>query len=154
MNHFLIDEGLIEVLSRINTLRHSSSKEDWMNCYSVAEEIVETLFKASNHLAIYGSLAPGKVNHHVIADIKGQWLEGNVRGRLHENGWGSGLGFPGIIWDPDGSKVKVYLFLSKHLPENWKRLDHFEGDGYKRILVPIHNEGGIIAVANIYEVRR
>ncbi len=116
MDRFLTNEGLEEVLSRINTLRHSSSKEDWMNYYSVAEEIVETLFKASNHLAIYGSLAPGKINHHVIKGIKGQWSEGYVRGKLYEDGWGSNLGFPGIIWNPDGSEVNVHLFVSKHLP--------------------------------------
>ena len=44
------------------------------------------------------------------------------------------------------------LFTSPDLPARWQRLDRFEGDGYRRILVPVEHEGVVIAVANIYEL--
>lgn len=115
--------------------------------------VMETLFNSSHHLAIYGSLAPGKSNDAVIEDIPGQWLEGHVHGKLYESGWGSDIGFPGIVWQPSGPKVNVHLFVSDHIPEHWQRLDHFEGVEYQRSLVPVHDNKGIIAVANIYEIR-
>jgi hypothetical protein len=50
--------------------------------------------------------------------------------------------------------VKVHLFVSAHLPEHWERLDEFEGEDYRRCLIPVYGEQGIIAVANIYELRQ
>ncbi len=55
----------------------------------------------SDNLFIYGSLAPGCPNHHVVSHIKGNWVEGKVRGRLVEEGWGAALGFSGIILDTE-----------------------------------------------------
>ena len=42
----------------------------------------ETLYDASHRLAVYGSLAPGQTNHHVVADIPGTWTGGTVEGLL------------------------------------------------------------------------
>lgn len=153
MSHLLRQEGLEKILSSINITRHSSSDDRWEDCHLIAEEIIETLFNSSHHLAIYGSLAPGKSNYAVIEDISGQWLEGHVHGKFYESGWGSDIGFPGIVWQPSGPKVNVHLFVSDHLPEHWQRLDHFEGVEYQRSLVPVHDNKGVIAVANIYEIR-
>jgi hypothetical protein len=105
MNQFAREEGINKVLRHINTLRHSSCEDEWRSCHSVVEEVVEALSEASNHLAVYGTLAPGESNHHVIADVPGQWLEGYVHGELYERGWGSGLGYPGMIWGPGGPMV-------------------------------------------------
>jgi gamma-glutamylcyclotransferase (GGCT)/AIG2-like uncharacterized protein YtfP len=117
------------------------------------EEVIDTIFNASNHLAVYGTLAPGKPNHYVIADVPGRWLEGYVCGQLYEEGWGSGVGFPGMTWKPDGPKVGVWLFVSEQLPHHWRRLDDFEGKEYRRSLVPVYQKNRVIAVANIYEIR-
>jgi gamma-glutamylcyclotransferase (GGCT)/AIG2-like uncharacterized protein YtfP len=65
--------------------------------------------------AIYGTLAPGRVNHHRLAGLKGSWRQGTVRGRLVEAGWGAGLGYPAEI-DPSGATVGVQLFVSEDLP--------------------------------------
>ena len=154
MSYLLREEGLEKILSRINIIRHSSSDDCWKDCHLIAEEIIETLFNSSHHLAIYGSLAPGKSNYAVIEDVPGQWLDGYVHGKLYESGWGSDIGFPGIVWQPSGPKVNVHLFVSDHLPEHWQHLDNFEGVEYKRSLVPVHDNKGIIAVANIYEIRK
>ncbi len=149
-----VEEGLEKTLRHINALRHSSSEDQWRGCHSVVEEIVETLFNASNHFAVYGSLAPGKTNHHMIENVPGKWLEGCVKGELYESGWGAGVGFPGIIWSPQGPKVPVKLFVSEHLPEHWERLDRFEGEEYRRSLIPVYDVSESITVANIYEIRR
>ena len=114
-------------------------------------EAVEVLGQASHRLAVYGSLAPGQPNHSVIQNIRGEWTDGFVRGELTESGWGSGMGYPALTWDPDGDRVPVKMLVSSELPEHWRRLDEFEGAGYVRMLVPVEDEdGGLIAVANIY----
>lgn len=93
-------------------------------------------------LAIYGTLAPGRVNHHQISDLTGQWQRGTVRGKLLASGWGAALGFPGLILDPLGPAVDVHLFESAELAEHWARLDEFEGDGYQRVVTTVNTEEG------------
>ena len=88
-------------------------------------------------LAVYGSLAPGKANHHQLAELRGHWRQGTVRGRLVEAGWGTSLGFPGLVLDDDGDAVEVQLFESPDLPAHWPRLDAFEGPGYRRVTAPV-----------------
>jgi hypothetical protein len=58
-----------------------------------------------HRLAVYGTLGPGGPNHHILADLDGRWIDGTVRGHLREEGWGSELGYPGIVLDPDGPEV-------------------------------------------------
>jgi gamma-glutamylcyclotransferase (GGCT)/AIG2-like uncharacterized protein YtfP len=92
-----------------------------------------TELDALNRLVTYGTLSPGEVNHHQLADIAGRWSRGAVRGRLVNAGWGSGLGFPGIILDPAAPAVEVHVLESDQLPRHWTRLDAFEGAGYRRV---------------------
>ena len=97
---------------------------------------------ADTRLATYGTLAPGRANHHQLETLKGQWRQGTVRGRLLEAGWGAALGYPGLILDSVGSDVDVYLFESEDLPDHWPRLDEFEGDGYRRVITQVRTEDG------------
>jgi gamma-glutamylcyclotransferase (GGCT)/AIG2-like uncharacterized protein YtfP len=46
----------------------------------------------SNHLFVYGTLAPGRPNEHVLADVPGTWKAAIVTGTLRQQGWGAGLG--------------------------------------------------------------
>jgi gamma-glutamylcyclotransferase (GGCT)/AIG2-like uncharacterized protein YtfP len=92
---------------------------------------------AETRLAVYGTLAPGKPNHHQLAGLQGRWRSGLVRGRLVEAGWGAALGFPGLILDEEGEAIEVQLFESSDLPAHWARLDVFEGDGYRRVAATI-----------------
>lgn len=87
---------------------------------------------ADTRLATYGTLAPGRANHHQLIQLKGLWRQGTVRGRLIKAGWGAALGFPGLVLDPRGGDVSVHLFVSDDLPRHWRRLDAFEGSGYRR----------------------
>ena len=87
---------------------------------------------ADRRLAVYGTLAPGRPNHHQLSDLSGRWMSGSVRGRLRTGGWGAELGYPGIDLDPDGPAVEVGVLESPDLPAHWARLDEFEGPGYRR----------------------
>lgn len=115
--------------------------------------ISSLLAEPETKLAIYGTLAPGEVNHSQIAGIPGTWAEGFVRGELQMTGWGAEHGFPALVWRPDGPRVPVKLFVSPDLERHWRRLDTFEGDGYRRILVPVEDDDGLVAVANLYADR-
>lgn len=94
-------------------------------------------FSAATRLATYGTLAPGRVNHHQLAGLAGRWLKGTVRGRRVVAGWGADMGFPGLVLDPEGDVVAVHLFESPDLPAHWARLDAFEGPGYRRTEVAV-----------------
>ncbi len=102
-------------------------------------------------LATYGTLAPGRVNEGQLAGLEGLWLEGTVKGRLLQEGWGAAHGCPGMVLDPDGIEIAVYLFVSTDLPAHWTRLDAFEGPGYRRVEAQVTTEEGVFP-AWIYEL--
>jgi len=102
-------------------------------------------------LASYGSLAPGRVNHNQLADLKGRWLRGTVRGKLVEAGWGAAIGFPGLTLDASGPAIEVHIFESSDLPAHWSRLDEFEGPGYRRVVTQVSTPDGDVS-AYIYVV--
>lgn len=86
------------------------------------------------HLFVYGTLAPGKPNQHILAGLDGQWQPATVIGTLHEEGWGADLGYPGIKLTDDGNKVKGLVFSSNELVQYWPQLDAFEGEAYERVI--------------------
>ncbi|HEY4827348.1 MAG TPA: gamma-glutamylcyclotransferase [Solirubrobacteraceae bacterium] len=100
-------------------------------------------------LATYGTLAPGRPNHGQLAGLSGRWLVGHVRGSLVEAGWGAELGYPGLLLDGDGALVQVDVFESSSLPDHWRRLDAFEGPGYRRVAVDVSTAEGSVR-ASIY----
>ena len=95
-------------------------------------------------LVVYGTLAPGNVNHHIISKIQGTWEVCIVNGSVNENN-----GLPLFVWQPSAPPIKAQLFSSDTLPGWWDRLDEFEGSDYKRILVPI-SKTNRMAIANCY----
>ena len=95
-------------------------------------------------LATYGTLGPGKPNHHHVSMIEGTWSIGSVRGFLHEEGWGAAQGFPGIILDSAGPEVAVDLLESEDLDAHFDRLDEFEGPGYQRVLTDMRTSAGVV----------
>ncbi len=99
---------------------------------------------AQRRLATYGTLGPGRPNHHQLSDLTGDWVRGSVRGDLHEEGWGAAQGFPGLVLNPTGKVVAVDLFLSNDLPDHWPRLDAFEGEGYRRVVTQVSTPDGVV----------
>lgn len=93
-------------------------------------------------LAAYGTLAPGRSNHHQLAGLNGAWRQGTVRGWLGETGWAAPLGYPGLVLDSAGPLVDVQLFESADLPDHWSRLDDFEGAEYRRVVTQVRTAEG------------
>ena len=102
-------------------------------------------------LAVYGTLQPGGPNEHILSPYEGEWIDGYWLGNLEHQGWGADVGFPGIRLCADGGKVPVKLFVSKQLPELWKTLDEFEGEGYLRTLCKVETANGSVE-AQIYQL--
>lgn len=99
--------------------------------------------EASRHLATYGTLGPGRPNHHQVEMLRGAWTTGVVRGQLREEGWGAAQGFPGLVLGP-GDEIKVDLLRSEDLPDHWARLDAFEGQGYRRVTTNVVTSEGVV----------
>lgn len=107
--------------------------------------IFELLFnKPSTYLAVYGTLAPGQPNEHLLKDILGDWNDGEVDGNIIME-----EGLPYFEWVL-GSKIAVKIFHSQELPKHFEKIDKFEGRSYARIWVPIRANGSL-NVVNIYE---
>lgn len=106
--------------------------------------------RRDTRLATYGTLSPGRENHHQLRGLRGTWRRGTVRGRLVEQGWGASLGYPALVLDPAGASVGVHVFECAELPAHWARLDEFEGDGYVRCVVRIRMEDGDVVDAWMY----
>ena len=115
-----------------------------------AERRIEERF--GTRLAVYGTLAPGRPNHHVVAPLGGEWTRGVIEGDLFPVGWGATLGYPAFRPRAGGNAVEVQVLSSPLLPTAWPGLDHFEGPGYRRILVPVFTPGErrLYTVANLY----
>ena len=104
----------------------------------------------THRLFVYGTLAPGRPNEHVLAGVPGEWAPATVRGTLRQEGWGGEMGYPAIVLDEHGGEVEGYLFTSERLPEHWPRLDAFEGAGYEHVLATATCRDGTAVDANIY----
>lgn len=136
---------LDEALRRINAARKSGD---------ASEERVDGLYGGpSQRLAVYGTLAPGEVNHHELESVRGTWRTGWVEGHLHAEGWGATDGFPAMVWEPGAPRVPVRVLESAQLAQHWDRLDAFEGAEYLRVLVPVHGLATAAVVANLYSLR-
>jgi gamma-glutamylcyclotransferase (GGCT)/AIG2-like uncharacterized protein YtfP len=120
-----------------------------------AEQQLEALFRTSQTVAVYGTLAPGQPNHHIVAPLGGEWTGGVIEGDLVATGWGATLGFPAFRPRDGGAAVAVHVLRAPTLPAAWPMLDRFEGREYRRILVPVFTTGAgaereLRAVANLY----
>lgn len=105
-------------------------------------------------LFVYGTLAPGKPNHHELAMIDGEWQSAIITGHLVEQGWGASMGYPGIVPCESGNQVKGFVLSSQELTEHWPRLDDFEGEGYERVLIKAMLSNGSEIDAYVYAVKK
>jgi gamma-glutamylcyclotransferase (GGCT)/AIG2-like uncharacterized protein YtfP len=160
-----LDEGWPEQLRAAGQLKQifdrynpSSVSAEPPPAHATPETPMQTLDRLldfpSQRLAVYGSLAPGKKNHNVIAGMEGRWRNAVLRGSLLNEGWGAGEGFPGFLWDGTSTPVAALVFSSAELPHYWLRLDEFEGEEYQRILAPAEIESGEIEICNVYALAK
>ncbi len=99
---------------------------------------------------MYGSLAPGRANHHQVAPLGGDWTSGWITGGPVPTGWGAELGYAAIRYRAGGERIPAWLLCSAALPTAWARLDAFEGAAYQRLLAPFETEAGVVAVGYFY----
>ena len=107
----------------------------------------------TNRLFVYGTLAPGRPNEHVLTEVPGSWEPATVRGTLHQEGWGATVGYPGIVLDEHGGEVHGFSFSSEELSAHWTRLDEFEGNGYERVVASVELGDGTVVKAHIYALK-
>ncbi|REL32160.1 gamma-glutamylcyclotransferase family protein [Thalassotalea euphylliae] len=114
-----------------------------------------------HRLFVYGTLAPGKPNEHILEDLKGDWQAATVTGTLYAEGWGAAMGYPGIVLAQEqlssvnqAEQVQGQLFTSEDLPAHWQRLDEFEGDGYQRVVAQVRLASGEYVPAYIYTLTK
>lgn len=144
----LSGEQLNDALIRINILRTREPPDPM--ALDLLEGALEALFSVSQHLIVYGSLAPGGPNHGLVEDLPGEWMDGFVTGELLERGWSAAMSYPALRWCPEGGEVSAHLLVSPDLPRAWRRLDEFEGLEYKRIWAPFWSGDGEMRVGNVY----
>lgn len=108
----------------------------------------------TNKLFVYGTLCPGRPNEHILNNIGGSWEKASVTGKLHNEGWGSAMGYPGITLDKDGEEIEGFLFSSAKIVDHWSELDEFEGDGYERVLTSVEINKSTFTDAYIYTLKR
>lgn len=133
---------LAQALARVIGARRRGQRDD------AAERWLERACGCSRRLAAYGTLQPGGTNSQELAACPGTWSRGTVAGRLTMRD------YPAFTFDPAAGPVGVQVLDSAALPAHWSALDAFEGDAYRRILVPVVLATGATTVANLYEAVR
>lgn len=111
---------------------------------------------ALTRLFVYGTLAPGASNAHVLAGLEGHWQPARVRGYCYPQGHRASFGYPALFLadacDAEAPMVEGLLFSSEDLHAFWPQLDVFEGEAYRRVVVPVELAGGHTVDAHVYEV--
>ena len=115
--------------------------------------MMSTITDTSERLAVYGTLAPGRPNEQVLADVRGEWSKGWVEGDFVDHSWGASESYPAMRPREGGSRIDVDLFESAELPRLREQLDDFEGDGYERVPIPVHREAHPPVVGHNYAAR-
>ena len=108
----------------------------------------------TQRLFVYGTLAPGRPNEHVMKPMNGTWRSATVKGYLKSEGWGANLGYPGIELTESGDDVEGHLFESEDLCRFLDKLDKFEGAEYQRVLTHVFLANGDVVDAWIYQLRQ
>ena len=70
---------------------------------------------------------------------------------MYDITWGPADGYPGITLDDGAPETEVDVLDSDDLEKHLRRLDDFEGPGYKRVEIPVRLEDGGETTAWIYE---
>ena len=107
----------------------------------------------TQRLFVYGTLAPGQPNEHVLTPLAGAWQPAAVKGRLMPQGWGAALGFPALAPAANGDAIRGFVFSSPRLADCWPTLDAFEGEQYERVLIEARLDDGATVDAFVYALR-
>ena len=108
----------------------------------------------TDRLFVYGTLAPGRPNAHLMDGIPGTWETATVKGILLQEGWGAEFGCPGMVLDERGAEIHGFIFSSSELHAHWTRLDAFEGGGYERVVTKAELGDGTVVKAHVYALKQ
>lgn len=89
-------------------------------------------------LFVYGTLAPGQTNHHLLQPLRGIWQRGWIQGTLYPEGIGQIRGYPVVDLEQPAKRIDGHVLLSEDLPGCWAQLDAYEGPGYQRVRTRVH----------------
>lgn len=150
----------MEIEYLITKLNEKARKEESTGCI-VYKDLTEneqhllSTYTPENVFIIYGTLAPGKPNHHLIKDIAGTWHKAEVKGKLEKDGWGADLGYNGFRHSTgaDQQVIPAVVLIAEDMHANWKRLDEFEGEGYQRLLARFELSNGTYGIGYIYALK-
>ncbi len=106
-----------------------------------------------NRLFVYGSLAPGRSHHYLLAGLPGYWQKARVSGYFFPNGTAGTRGWPALKPSSRGTAVAGYILTSKRLTEHWRDLDKFEGHFYRRVKARAALENGANISVFLYRQR-
>ena len=85
----------------------------------------------STKLVNYGTLARDRSNAQLLEGLGGSWEVCVIRGEIF-----LADRLPNFRWKLDGDEVPAQLFTATDLQSTWESLDSFEGDDYRRRLIP------------------
>ena len=108
----------------------------------------------NQRLFVYGTLAPGEPNEHILKNISGRWEKASVKGRLYPLGWGADYGYPAMVLDESAEPISGLIFSSDELSDFWPDLDKFEGDDYRRVITVFRLEDGSMVDAYVYVLKK
>lgn len=155
------DWSLADVTRMIDAVNNARSGSE-IEQGALAEQQLNDAFETNNLLAVYGTLAPGRQNYHIVEPLGGDWSEGVIEGDLQQTGWGATLGYPAFRPKAGGTALRIKLLKSPLLPSEWKHVDGFEGPDYQRVLVPVFRVDdetseprarALLTVANLYAAK-
>ena len=148
-------QTLASILNRLNESENISifGSGKWADSTLSADEtsLIDT-YQPQKALIVYGTLAPGQANHHIVEHINGEWVKATIKGRLENKGWGAEMGFAGFTpaGSVNSSVIDCHVLISDELTANWSLLDKFEGAEYRRIFAQYECLNGDIGVGYIY----
>jgi gamma-glutamylcyclotransferase (GGCT)/AIG2-like uncharacterized protein YtfP len=145
------DADLADLVAAVNVARRALAPGATSRALLAAEALLEREVPVSRRLAVYGTLAPGGGRHDLLAEIEGRWFEGHVRGHKFVGRRSSARGYPALRLDPEGDRVPVAVLDAPELSRRFGPLDAYEGDGYRRVVAPVWDDGGLLLIANVYE---
>jgi len=109
--------------------------------------VVAALDDPDRRLVAYGTLRPGEVNEHVLADARGTWSSATVTGELAT--W---HGYPMLRPGGSSGAIVVMVLASADLTGLWSRLDRFEGPAYRREWI-VYEVDDVPFVGSVYVAR-
>ena len=86
------------------------------------EKFVIRKYQPQNIFIVYGTLGPGRPNHHKIEHIKGRWSKVTIKGKLEAKGWGADLGYYGYVkasFGEEQQEISAFILFSDELTLNW-----------------------------------